>query len=409
MLQPDVFANDIFESRLVPPPRYKPSMFVPANSPASERTPSPRTQAERKAIARARAYRTTLRGNQMRLLRGEFHRHTEISGDGGGDGPLEDMWRYAIDVAGLDWIGNGDHDAGNRREYPWWLIQKTTDAYLIPGRFTSLFSYERSRPFPEGHRNVVFPRRGIRVLPTLPLAAVEPLEPAPDTEMLYRYLRHFGGIASPHTTATEMGTDWRNNALDVEPVVEIYQGARQNYEREDAPRAAVKGRTLGGYRPEGFVNEALNRGYRLAFQASSDHRSTHISYANVYVAEPTRDEIFSALKQRRVYAATDNIIGEWRCLDGDDEFFMGETFSVSSPPRLWIHLEGTAPFAKVVIVKDDAYVQEWTPKTRQVDVEWTDPKPTPFKQSWYYVRGEQEDGELAWLSPMWIEYRPEAE
>ena len=34
-----------------------------------------------------------------------------------------------------------------------------------------------------------------------------------------------------------MGTDWRDNDPELEPVVEIYQGARNNYEHEGAPRA----------------------------------------------------------------------------------------------------------------------------------------------------------------------------
>ena len=46
-------------------------------------------------VARVRAYRLEAGGKSYRLLRGEFHRHTEISPDGGGDGALEDMWRYA--------------------------------------------------------------------------------------------------------------------------------------------------------------------------------------------------------------------------------------------------------------------------------------------------------------------------
>ena len=44
---------------------------------------------------------------------------------------------------------------------------------------------------------------------------------------------------------------------------------------------------------------------------------------------------------------------------------------------------------------------------------WTDPKPTPGKTSYYYVRGEQAPdvegataGELVWASPMWIAYKP---
>ena len=95
-----------------------------------------------------RDHRITAGGKTYQLLRGEFHRHTEISMDGGNDGALEDMWRYALDCADLDWIGNGDHDNGGGKEYTWWLIQKTTDLYHIPPRFTPMFTYERSVPYP---------------------------------------------------------------------------------------------------------------------------------------------------------------------------------------------------------------------------------------------------------------------
>src|SRR3712207_8423562 len=61
-------------------------------------------------------YTTLFRSKEYRLLRGEFHRHTEVSWDGGADGSLEDMFRYGIDAASLDWIGNGDHDNGARSE-----------------------------------------------------------------------------------------------------------------------------------------------------------------------------------------------------------------------------------------------------------------------------------------------------
>ena len=83
-----------------------------------------------------------------------------VCGDGGNDSSLEDMWRYAIDAAAMDWMGSGDHDNGGHREYPWWITQKTTDAYHLPGVFDSMFTYERSVSYPEGHRNVVFDKRG---------------------------------------------------------------------------------------------------------------------------------------------------------------------------------------------------------------------------------------------------------
>src|SRR5438477_893694 len=139
------FNNDVYVSRLEMAASPVSLKLIPAKDrPKTSVAPSADTVAEREAIDRSRAYRTTYDGKKLQIQRGEFHRHTEISGDGGNDGPLEDMWRYAVDVAGMDWLGCGDHDNGAGREYPWWLTQKTTDAFYLPGSFNSLYTYERS-------------------------------------------------------------------------------------------------------------------------------------------------------------------------------------------------------------------------------------------------------------------------
>ncbi|MDG2308532.1 MAG: hypothetical protein P8R42_28465 [Candidatus Binatia bacterium] len=402
------WVNDLFMARLdVPKPPEAPTFKPAAIQPSAAPKPSDATKSERAAAQKARDATATVRGSEWKLLRGEFHRHTELSSDGGSDGPLEDMWRYAIDVAALDWVGNGDHDNGHNREYPWWLIQKTTDAYYIPGRLTTMYSYERSRPYPEGHRNVIFGRRGIRPLPRLKLAKEDATGPAADTTMLYRYLRQFGGISAPHTTGTRMGTDWRNHDSEVEPIVEIYQGSRNSYEMPGAPRTAT-GRLAKAERKKGFVSVALEKGHRLGFISSSDHHSTHISYAMLWVDEPSREAILAALKARRVYAATDDIIADVRIGSGDEEHFMGEEFTSAKPAKLRIRLDGTGPFAKVVVVKDGKEVHTYTPgDDPSVRHEWTDPEVTPGTTSHYYVRGEQEDGELVWTSPIWVVYEGE--
>src|SRR5205085_10170058 len=144
-------------------------------------------------------------------------RHTELSHDGAGDGPLIDVFRYGLDVAGMDWMCAQDHDNGDGREYTWWLIQKYCDLFHTGEQFYPLFGYERSVKFPDGHRNVMFTQRGIRPLPRL--IDARGISPR-DTKMLYRYLKQFGGISSPHTSATDQGTDWRDNDTAVEPVVE---------------------------------------------------------------------------------------------------------------------------------------------------------------------------------------------
>jgi hypothetical protein len=374
-----------------------------AAEPEQPEQPAPEVAQELSQVTMMRNYRARLgEGNaaqEFRLLRGEFHRHTAVSHDGINDGDLIDAFRYMLDAAYMDWVGCCDHDNGAGREYPWWLTQKMTDAFQLEGRFIAMFSHERSVAYPEGHRNLVFARRGIRPLPRLPKTDPDsPADPAPDTQMLYEYLRHFDGIAAMHTSGTNMGTDWRDNDPKVEPVVEIYQGDRQNYEIPGGPRANSAEDSIGGWRPLGFVSLALQKGYRLGFQASSDHVSTHMSYCNLWVKEPSRQGVMEAFKARRVYGATDNILADVRCAG----HFMGEEFSLSEPPTIQVKLVGTADFAAVHIVKDGNSVYATKPGRREVSFSWKDNAAERGKTAYYYVRGEQVDGELVWVSPMWI-------
>jgi hypothetical protein len=399
----DPFDNDVFISRLEMSAQPVTLTLAPAKeSPAADAKPSAATLKERAEVERCRAWKVEYQGKSLHLIRGEFHRHTEISGDGGNDGPLEDMWRYSIDVAAMDWLGCSDHDNGAGREYPWWLTQKTTDAFRLPGSFDPPFAYERSVSYPEGHRNVVFAQRGVRTLPRLPKTEAEPVIHAPDTLMLFKYLKQFNGVCASHSSATGMGTDWRDNDPVYEPMVEIYQGCRQSYERPGAPRSPTEQDAIGGWRPKGFVNLALLKGYKFSFESSSDHTSTHISYAMVYSEGRSREDLLNGMRARHTYAATDNIIADWRC----GEHMQGDEFATDKAPAFNLKLIGTGAFKKVTIVKDDVELKTFEPDDAKVTLTWSDPNPTAGKTSYYYVRGEQADGELVWASPMWITYQP---
>jgi len=393
----DPYNNDLWVNVLSLPPAGGPPALQPAPAAA---TPAAADRGEKSAIVTIRNHRPKTRYGPLRLIRGEFHRHSEISMDGGGDGAILDQWRYIIDPAGMEWVGCCDHDNGAGREYTWWITQKLTDIFHAPGRFVSMFSYERSIAYPEGHRNTIFVQRGVRPLPRLPRVALDSTGHAPDTQMFYKYLKHFGGIVASHTSATNMGTDWRDNDPSAEPVVEIFQGDRQNYEMPGAPRSNTAEDSIGGWQPKGFVNLALEMGYRLGFQSSSDHISTHMSYCNLFVRELTRQGILAALRQRHVYGATDNILAD--VTSGD--YMMGDIFSTAQPPELRVRLAGTAPFAKVHVIKDNQYVYTAQPNQANVYFTWRDSAAQPGKTSYYYVRGDQADGEIVWASPLWITY-----
>ena len=405
---PDHINNDLYMSYVDLPGDPVEPKLVPHDAGKKNEKLVAEAKAEAEAVKRCREYRIEAGGKKYQLLRGEFHRHTEISWDGGPDGSLEDMWRYGIDAAGMDWIGNGDHDNGGGREYTWWLTQKTTDAYHVANRFTPMFTYERSVNYPHGHRNCMFVQRGVRTLPRLAEADVKLRVAgisADDTKMLYRYLKEFNGICASHTSATTMGTDWRDNDPVVEPIVEIYQGDRMSYEKEEAPRAGYdpksgkKPANIAGWRPDGYIDKAFAKGYKLGFQSSSDHTSTHISYCIVLAEKHDRAGILEAMKKRHVYAATDNIILDVK----SGNHIMGDEFKSAMPPSLEIKVIGTAKLTKVEVLKDSDVVHTFEPDQPQFIGKWTDPKPTPGVH-YYYVRVQQADTELAWGSPMWIDF-----
>jgi hypothetical protein len=393
--------DDLFAARLSPTGGAVQVPELVADDPPAKPTLADVHPGEKDDIARMRSFRVEAGGKAYRLFRGEFHRHTEISSHNDGDGLLEDMWRYALDAADHDWMGNGDHDNGFGHEYIWWLTQKTADLHLNPG-FVAAQSYERSVQYPNGHRNVIMPRRGIRPLPRggLPGTAQEG---TPDTKLLYAYLKHFGGMCASHTSATDMGTDWRDNDPLVESVVEIYQGHRHNYEHPGAPRSPTAETQIGGFQPAGFVWNAFEKGYRFGFQSSSDHVSTHISYGVVLAEEATRAGIVEAFKRRHCYAANDNIVLVVR----SGEHLMGDAFEARGRPTLEIEAHGTAPVAKLHVIRDNRYVYSTEPNDRRVTLKYTDDdrdlKPGIH---YYYVRIQQADASLAWASPMWITYKP---
>jgi hypothetical protein len=354
-------------------------------------------------IQRARGYRAQVGNTELRILRGDFHRHTEISPDGAGDGSLEDYFRYMIDAAGMDTGIVSDHNAGPD-EYTWWRTEKAIDLFRIPGGFTPLFGYERSVPYPNGHRNVVFAQRGVPVLPISPAENQGRVNTGP---ILYPYLKQNRGICMLHSLATDQGSDYRDNDPEVEPLVEIYQGYHANYEYEGAPRAETQEYNVmahGPYRPAGFYWNALNKGLKLGTESSSDHISTHMSYSMIYSPSWERRDMVESMRKRHAYGATDNIVLDFRARDrrGGD-WMMGDALDAAGPLALHVKALGTAPIESVEIVKDGAFVYKTQPNAATAEFDYTDTA-TRSGTSWYYVRVIQTDRNMAWSSPIWVTY-----
>lgn len=381
-------------------------------------------------------------GKTYHLVYGDLHRHTDISNcRTGGDGCIAEHYRYAYDVAALDFMGTSDHtDVGKKMHpYEWWHTQRMVDAFFAPGKFTSLYAYEREQKYPWGHRNVVFAQRGgplvyinrafYRESPwqsPLPVpAGIGEVTPVELWDILHRYGKPVALIS--HTGATGMGTDWdKYESIDgrFENTVEIFQGARVSYEGRGAPQPTVGLREGQKYTPDtaskavipappaaiedfgeqrnnGVYQHALADGHKLGVFASSDHISQHCSFGGVYVEEITREGIIEGFKARRSIAATDKIFIEFSA----NGHAMGELIETREQPKLALAIDATAPLKRVTLVRNE---RDWKPvevKPGQLKLEAVLTDESPLEgENRYYLRVEQADGSMGWSSPVWVKF-----
>lgn len=382
---------DIYVGHLPSPQRAEPlkpgsPMVIPARSGRDPEAPV--------------THRWEIGGNAYQVYWGDLHRHTDLSlCTPTIDGTLFDAYRYALDAAKLDFLGVTDHTR-DVPPYPWWCTQKMADLFTVQDRFTGFYSYERSNNMGKGgggHRNMWFPERGNRVYYS---NIVDKNSPSPGG--LYQELRdgHVRCAMGAHTPgwnqAAGDGT-WIYNDPEYEPVAEIFQAYRTSYEMPQQP----DDKKSGSYKRS--IWAALDRGYRLGLIASSDHWSTHLSYACVYADELTRESIFRAIQQRRTYAAMDKIIIEFS-VNGHP---MGAEFETAGPVDVRAKVIGTAKLAAVQIVRDNRFIYTTEPGEREFEFTYRDAAATEGT-SYYYLRVAQENklpnGSpiMAWSSPVWV-------
>jgi hypothetical protein len=264
---------------------------------------------------------------------------------------------------------------------------------------------------------------------TLPVVAgIQEIQPTELWDVLKRFNQPVAIIT--HTGATGMGTDWSKyeHGIDntYENSVEIFQGARVSYEALGAPQPTVGLRVGEHYTPhslakeehpkppaaitdfdagfpsnpgynQGVYQKALEAGHKLGVFASSDHIATHTSFGGVYVEDFSREGIIAGLNARRTCAATDKIFVELSC----GQHLMGEVLKIEGKPTLSFRIEGTAAVKRLTIVRNEQNHHVIEPNGKSVATSWTDEAPV-IGENRYYLRIEQDDGNMAWSSPLWI-------
>ena len=307
-----------------------------------------------------------LAGKSCELFFGDLHRHTDLSlCRVPVDGTIDDTYRYAIDAAALDFLGITDHSRdiaqGDHLSQLWWRSRKEVERHRLGSSFIPFYSYERSHS-PTADHNIISLRDDML---------------RPHTYSVFKFMQELNPattIAIPHQPVRR--DTWLMQDDERRPLVEIFQGCRDNIIEED-------------------VHQGLKKGYKLGIIASSDHMSTSASYACVWAEEPTRESIFQAMRDRRTYGATSKI--QLHVKAGDH--WMGEITSGPTLPPVEVYAEAEAPIRSVNFIIDGAIQKTVSPNKASIQLS----EEVEMAGAHYvYVHLQLADGNHAWSSPIWV-------
>lgn len=183
---------------------------------------------------------------------------------------------------------------------------------------------------------------------------------------------------------------------------------------------------------EGSIRKALNNGCRFGFVAGGyDDRGPYSSFYDsdqaqytpglsaILAKEHSRSSLFEALQNRSCYATTGEKMILGLHIAG---FGIGMEIDTKMRPGLEFNRHitgyciGTAPIKKALLIRNGKEWKDLPVKKGIVEFEVDDgdllssicfagkeEKP-PF--SYYYLKVEQEDGHIAWSSPIWVDLSP---
>jgi hypothetical protein len=170
-------------------------------------------------------------------------------------------------------------------------------------------------------------------------------------------------------------------------------------------------------RSEDWAATFLNQGRRVGIMASTDDHYGNPGYGYlrptgdwttqeigmaavaVYAPKRTRESIFKALYDRRVYATTgDRIILDVTA----DSHPMGSEYKSKTAPVLNVEVVGTAIVTQIEIKKNGKTIFTHKPLESAAGFKWTDTGFQADRSCFYYVRVVQQNGEEAISSPIWV-------
>ncbi len=361
------------------------------------------------------------------LLHGESDRYDSTES-------IESCLRHFRDDRALNFAGSSPFESAEETPNDVWrLVSQNINDFNEDDRFTTFLGFQWiGEPKQEGLRLIIFNKDS------------KPVLRKKDTKYssLKKIYKAFAPKEILSIPSFTMGKGFDFDFKDFDPnferVVEIYNawGSSETTAKEGNPLpVAMEGKSKGGASEvaEGAIQKALARNLRFGFVAgglddrgaySTFFESNQVQYAPgltaIIAKEHTRATLLEALFQRSCYATTGARIIITLNIAGIP---MGGESTTADKPGFAVNrhitstVAGTTSLAKVELIRNGQSIHTITPKNEYtVTIEYDDLTPLnkatinakdgkpPFV--YYYIRVTQEDGHMAWSSPIWIDDAP---
>lgn len=376
--------------------------------------------------------REKIKNNQGEFLTiyfGDLHAHS-IYGDAVGD--VDEIYHRYRDAYDYDFACITEHDFLDGIELSdseYALLRSYGERLYQPGEFVTFTAYEWTSPaiaehtlpgqkVGEGHKNVYYPgREG-------PLYRYGEEQTSSGAKLLQQ-LKGKRALVIPHHTGWS-GIRWEDHDENLQRLIEVCS----IHGRFEFP-----GNKPIGYRRDHvhlgeFVLDGLDRGYKLGFVGGSDSHGTKWHHTELEdrdshvpagtqvgwkrdayrggmtaILAPTlsREALFDALYNRQCYATSgEPIVLDFRINDS----MMGSELSTTSPPEIQVQVKGTAALRAVEIIKSGQPLtgMKTDPgeSVEELSFSTRDRMIIEGESHYYYLRVTQEDGNMAWSSPIWV-------
>ncbi len=341
---------------------------------------------------------------------------------------IETCLRHVRDEKSLQFFSTSSFESAEETSNEEW---KTINTYVTEfnedGRFVSFLGMQWFNESPEeGLRTFVFAKDNKAILRK---------KDSKNTNLkkIYKGLAPKELISIPSfSMAKKFGNDFSDFSPEFERVVEIYNawGSSECLAKEGNLRP-IKTTSKKGIAEsaDGSIQKALNKNCRFGFVAGglddrdlfsdfydSDQTQYSPGLTAILATDHTRDSLFQALFNRQCYATTGERIILGFSIAGAS---IGSELSTKIKPGLVYnrhitgYVAGTGPVASIEIIRNGSTIHTIKPEGFTCDFNFDDSEMIsqvalpggndlpPFV--YYYIRILQEDGHIAWSSPIWID------